>query len=86
MLNFRRFLTGGMIVATLVFTSLPVLADLILVIPTLEVLAQQPPRRHGISGISMETAIDTFMDTFNKRRSRIPGISRGSGICPIAPG
>ena len=84
MFNIQRLLLGGILITTIGITSVPVLADLPLTTP--DIPAQQPPRRSRIPGISTETAIDTFMQTFNRRRSRIPGISRGSGICPIAPG
>lgn len=48
------------------------------------ILAQQP----GSSApeTSATTAIDSFMQTFNRRRSRSPGLSRSGGFCPITPG
>ncbi|MBD3884704.1 DUF928 domain-containing protein [Phormidium tenue FACHB-886] len=84
MLDFQRALLGGMMIATIGIASYPVSAS---PVPTTPVLAQQPsPPRSRMPDISTETAIDTFISTFNRRRTRSPGLSRSGGFCPISPG
>jgi Domain of Unknown Function (DUF928) len=78
--NFQCLFLGGILITAV--TSFPALA---MPLAAPNSTAQQPS--HPIAGTSTATAsIDSFMQTFIRRRSKTPGISRSGGICPISPG
>ena len=78
--NFQRLFLGGILITAV--TSFPALA-----IPLTAPNSTAQQLSHPIAGASTATAsIDSFMQTFIRRRSKTPGISRSGGLCPIAPG